>query len=169
MILPVLMMLMVACGPCPEEQLAANKQLVERFMEAINAADWDALDDLLTEDFKRHCQATPDVPVNSLEEFKQLQLSFFATMPDQRIEGEMLIAEGDKVAAYGTYSGTMTGPMGELPATGKYAEMKFMTIFRIEDGRIAELWVEWDNLNMFAQLGHQFAPVAAMTDQPMTE
>jgi predicted ester cyclase len=57
------------------------------------------------------------------------------------------------VAAYATYSGTMTGPLGDLPATGKSMESKFMTIFRIEDGRIAELWVEWDNLSMLTQLG----------------
>ena len=28
-------------------------------------------------------------------------------------------AEGDLVAARATYSGTLTGPMGEFPATGK--------------------------------------------------
>jgi predicted ester cyclase len=47
----------------------------------------------------------------------------------------------------------LTGPMGEFPPTGKSVESKFISIFRIEEGRIAELWVEWDNLAMFTQLG----------------
>ena len=76
--------------------------------------------------------------VNSREEFKQLQESFLASMPDQQITIEMLIAEGDKVAAYATYSGTLTGPMGEFPATGKSAESKFLSIFRIVDGSARE-------------------------------
>jgi steroid delta-isomerase-like uncharacterized protein len=144
---------MVACAPSPSEQLEANKNLVRRFTTAINAADWNVLDELLTEDFRRHSQATPGMEVDSREEFKQLQESFLASMPDQEITVEMLVAEGDKVAAYATYSGTQTGPMGELPATGNYAAIKFLSIFRIEENRIAELWVEWDNLAMLNQLG----------------
>jgi steroid delta-isomerase-like uncharacterized protein len=149
----VLVVLVAACAPPPSEQLEANKQLIQRFEASINAADWDALDELLTDDFQRHCQATPDVQVNSREEFKQLQQAFYASMPDQRITTEMLIAEGDKVAAYATYTGALTGTMGDFPATGKSAESKFLSIFRIEDGRIAELWVEWDNVAMLTQLG----------------
>ncbi|MCG6912433.1 ester cyclase [bacterium BMS3Abin03] len=135
------------------ERLEANKNLILRFTEATNAADWNAFDELLTQDFKRHCQATPNLQVNSREGFKRLQESFLASMPDQKITVKMLIAEGDKVAGYATYSGTLTGPMGEFPATGKSVESKFLSIFRIEEGRIAELWVEWDNLAMLTQLG----------------
>jgi hypothetical protein len=43
--------------------IEANKALVKRFSEALNSANWDNLDDLLTEDFRRQCQATPDVTV----------------------------------------------------------------------------------------------------------
>jgi len=135
------------------KQLEDNKNLVHRFTIATNTADWDAFDELLTTDFKRHSQATPNVQVNSIEDFKKLQESFLVSIPDQLITIEILIAEGDKVAAYATYSGTLTGPMGEFPATGKTVESKFITIFRIEEDRIAELWVEWDNLAMLTQLG----------------
>lgn len=153
MTLLILATVAVACVPSSSGQLEANKDLVHRFAASINAADWEALDELLTEDFRRHSQATPDVQVNSREEFKELQESFLLSIPDQQITIEMLIAEGDKVAGYATYSGTQTGPMGEFPVTGRSVEIKFLSIFRIEDGRIAELWVEWDNLAMLTQLG----------------
>ena len=135
------------------KQLKDNKDIIKRFTEATNTANWDAFDELLTTDFKRHCQATPDVQINSREEFKKLQESFLASMPDQKVTIEILVAEGDKVAVYATYSGTMTGPMGNFPPTGKSLESKFLSIFRIENGRIAEIWVEWDNLAMLTQLG----------------
>jgi len=82
-----------------------------------------------------------------------LQKSFITSLPDQKVTTKILIAEGDKVAAYAIYSGTLSGPMGEFPATGKSTELNFITIFRIEEGRIAEIWVEWDNLTMLGQLG----------------
>jgi len=139
----ILTTFLVACGPSTSKQLEANKNLIHRFTVSTNAADWDAFDELLTD---------------SREEFKKLQESFLVSMPDQKITIEMIIAEGDKVAAYATYSGTLTGPMGEFQPTGKSVESKFISIFRIEENRIAELWVEWDNLAMLTQLG-LFPPV----------
>jgi hypothetical protein len=44
--------------------------------------------------------------------------------------------------------------MGEIPPTGKAAESIFIGILRIENGPIAEIWVEWDNLFALTQLGH---------------
>jgi len=135
------------------EDLEANKELVRQFAAATNRSEWDAFDELLTEDFARHSQATPDIQIRSREEFKALQESFLSSVPDQGIRLEMLVAEGDRVAAYAVYSGTQTGVMGNIPPTGKYFESKFISIFRIEDGRIAELWVEWDNVAILTQLG----------------
>lgn len=141
------------CAPLDTAQLEENKAVVRRFGEITNAADWDALDEVMTEDFRRHSQATAGPPVTSRDEFIRLQQSFLASMPDQQVTIEMMFAEGDKVAIYATYSGTQTGPMGDFPATGRRAESKFLAIFRLEDGKIAELWAEWDNLAMLAQLG----------------
>ena len=143
----------VGCAPSPTAQLEANKDLVRRFTEALNAANWDALDELVTEDFTRHSQATAGPEVHSREEFIQLQESFLVTFPDQRVTIEKLVAEGDEVAALATYSGTQTGPMDQFPATGRSVESTILAFFRIDAGRIAELWVEWDNVAMLTQLG----------------
>jgi len=133
--------------------LEANKTLITRFAEAINTSNWDALDELVSQDFQRHCQATPDVEVKSLQEFKDLQQGFIVGFPDQRVTMDLILAEGDHVATYGAYQATHTGPMGNIPATGKAVDVKMMTIFRVEEGKIAEIWVEWDNMAMLGQLG----------------
>jgi steroid delta-isomerase-like uncharacterized protein len=143
----------LGCAPSPTAQLEANKGLVRRFTEALNTANWDALNQVVTEDFSRHSQADAGPQVNSREEFIQLQESFLGSFPDQRVTIEKLIAEGDEVAALAIYSGTLTGPMGEYPATGRSVEITFLSIFRIGAGRVAELWVEWDNVAMLTQLG----------------
>lgn len=147
------LLLAVSCTPSSSARLEANKDLVLRFTEATNAADWEALAEIVAADFTRHSAATVGPPVTSREEFIQLQESFLVSFPDQHVTGQQLIAEGDYVAARFTYTGTQTGPMGEFPATGRSVEAPFLAIFRIEAGQVAELWVEWDNLAMLTQLG----------------
>ncbi|MDP2469457.1 MAG: ester cyclase [Candidatus Palauibacterales bacterium] len=149
----VLLFLAVGCAASPSAQLEANKDLVRRFTEATNAADWESLAAIVAEDFTRHSAATAGPPVKSRDEFIQLQESFLVGFPDQRVTVRRLVAEGDYVAALATYSGTHTGPMGDIPATGRTIESPFLAMFRIEGNRIAELWVEWDNVAILTQLG----------------
>jgi steroid delta-isomerase-like uncharacterized protein len=134
-------------------QLEANKDLVRRFTDALNTTNWSALDELVTENFSRHSQATAGPPANSRAEFIQLQESFLVSFPDQRVTIEKIIAEDAEVAVLATYSGTHTGPLDEYPATGRSFESTFLAFFRIDEGRIAELWVEWDNVALLTQLG----------------
>lgn len=134
-------------------QAEANKALVQAFAAAVNDADWDALDELVAADFVRHSQATTGVAVDSREAFVRLQQGFLASFPDGRVVLETLVAEGDRVAALGRYTGTNSGPLGGAPATGRQVDSRFLSIFRIAGGRIAEMWVEWDNLALFSQLG----------------
>lgn len=147
------LLLAAGCAPSPGALLEANKELVRQFTEAANAADWESLALVVAEDFTRHSAATAGPPVTSRGQFIELQESFLVSFPDQRVTIQQLVAEGDRVAALATYSGTHTGPMGDVPATGLPIESPFLALFRIEDGRIAELWVEWDNLAMLNQLG----------------
>jgi steroid delta-isomerase-like uncharacterized protein len=150
----LLVVALLRCDTSWKAKLEANKDVVGRFTDALNNKDFDLLDDLMVPDFVRHCQATPDVQVRSLNEFKELQKQFLKSFPDQKVTTEMMIAEGDYVAGYATYTGTQEGPMGTLPASGKKVEFKFLSIFRLEEGKIAELWVEWDNIAVLTQLGY---------------
>jgi steroid delta-isomerase-like uncharacterized protein len=137
--------------PCPE--LEANKEVVNRFGQLLNAADWDGLTEIVADDFVRHSDATPGPAITSRDAFIKLQESYLVSMPDQHVAMERMVAEGDYVAVLATYSGTQTGPMGDFPPTGKSIAVHFISLFRIEDGMIAELWVEWDNLAILEQLG----------------
>jgi len=131
----------------------ANKALVRAFAEAGNQNDLEAFDRLLAANFIRHCEATPEVSVTSCEDFKQFYRDTAATFPDQQMTLQSLVAEGDRVAFWGKFSGTQEGPMGPFPPTGKRMESDCAGVFRIAEGRIAELWVTWDNLAGLAQLG----------------
>ena len=78
--------------------------------------------------------------------------------PDIEAQVEDQVAEGDRVFSRVRTVGTNTGPlMGKAP-TGKRVELRWMTLHRFRDGRVAEEWELFDRLDMLSQLGHLSAP-----------
>ena len=139
------------CGPC--EEATTNKELALAAFEAVGNGDLDLLDELIATDYVRHSQATPDVEITSLQAFKDFLLREKGTIPNPELTVTHLIAEDNLVAFWATYAGIQEGPMGPFPATGKRMESDFSGFHRIEDGKIAETWVTWDNLSALTQLG----------------
>ena len=152
----------VGCTSPAIQQAEKNKQLFQRGVEAINNRNWQALDDLIAPNYVRHCQATPDVTVNSLEDFKQFLKQDAATFPDSRMTIHHVVAEGNLVAFYGTYVGTQKGQMGPFPPSNKQMSLEFAGVHRVENGKLVESWLTWDNLAALTQLGH-FLPPAQQT------
>jgi predicted ester cyclase len=153
-VLVILFAVTIMIVPFVTAQPDVNKEIAARMINAINDRTYDMLDEVIAPDIVRHCQATPNLNIRSLVEFKDFLKVDGKTFPDSHITIEMLIAEGDLVAGYFTYSGTQEGAMGPFPPTNKKAELKYLGILRIEDGKIAEMWVEWDNMAFLTQLGH---------------
>lgn len=139
------------CGPC--EEATTNKEIVLAAFEAVAAGDFDSLDALIAPDFVRHCQATPEVEVTSLQAFKDFLQMDRESFPEQEFTVTHLISEDNLVAFWITYSGVQNGPMGPFPATGKRMDVEVAGIHRIEGGLIAETWVTWDNMSGLMQLG----------------
>ena len=131
-----------------------NKSLVRAFVDAINAQDWQRVLGLLESDFKRHSTAAGEPAVKSAKELVAFLRSEFVTFPDARETLLDLVAEEDKVAARHHFRGTQLGPMGSFLPSGKILEATYIAIYRLENQRIAEAWVEWDNLAGLRQLGH---------------
>jgi steroid delta-isomerase-like uncharacterized protein/uncharacterized protein (TIGR02246 family) len=150
------LLLVLSTSPAAEEADPGTDpaETVRGMIDAINRRDLDALDAYVTADVVRHSAATPGIIVESLEQFEDFLRSDFAAVPDSKITVEHLISEGDLVAVHATYAGTQEGAMGPFPASGKPVSGPFLSFLRVEGGKIAEMWVEWDNLAMLTQLGH---------------
>ena len=132
---------------------AQNKATIAAIMQALNAQNYDALDELVADDFTRHCQATPGVVVTNREAFKEFDKGSRSTFPDQELVLQRTVGEGDFVGFWASYRATQAGPMGPHAPTNRRVEIDFGGIFRFADGKAAEVWVTWDNAAMFAQLG----------------
>ena len=65
----------------------------------MNSRKLDLLDEILAPDCVRHCQATPNVTVKSLADFKEYLRQDFAVFPDSVQSLTHLVAEGDLVVS----------------------------------------------------------------------
>jgi predicted SnoaL-like aldol condensation-catalyzing enzyme len=134
-----------------------NKRIVRRFYdEGINAHDLKALNEMLADDYIRHSQS--DCPGVAEVRDKKIVLTFlkghFEGFPDWREDISFMVAEGDKVALLTVATANHTGMKGFMNPTGNRINLLHFTIHRIDDaGRIAETWINWDNLSFLTQLG----------------
>ena len=138
----------------------ANKQVVREFVDAINRQDWGRFEELVAPDFVRHSSTYGQSPIRSRDQLREFLAAEAGTFPDAHETVHFLVAEGEMVAVHSGFRGTQRGRLGSFPASGRPLSADFISIYRVEDGRIAEAWVEWDCLSGLIQLGHIAAPSA---------
>ena len=85
--------------------------------------------------------------------YKQLGYAFLAGMPDMKVTVLEQIEEGDNVVSLVTWTGTHTGTLMGIPATGRFSQSDAITIDRIVDGKIKERREIGNLLSMMQQLG----------------
>jgi steroid delta-isomerase-like uncharacterized protein len=136
--------------------LEANKDILRRFFAAAGANDQDAMLALVAPDSTIH---TP-VPgsFQGPEGARQFLGVYFGAFPEQRTAVHELVAEGDRVLVRHTHHVTHGGDFAGLPPTGKQAVIDGLELFRIADGKIAEMWHQDDLLGLMIQLGAVPAP-----------
>jgi predicted ester cyclase len=146
--------LILAGCSAEHSQPSDGTDIVLGMTAAINARELDRLGEFVADNIVRHSNATPGVNVRSLEEFRAFLESDIATVPDSVQTVDVIFGNGEYVGVRARYKGTQQGPMGPFPATGKPIEIAFVGLLRIENGKVAEIWVEWDNLGALIALGH---------------
>jgi len=122
---------------------------------ALAGGDFESFKAAIGPNYVRHCQAMPP-PLQELhgtDEFFAFLEEFLAAVPEYEDTLSQMIAQGDRVAYVSTMTGVQTGPMGDLPATGRKFTLVNIIIQRLEAGRIVETWVSWDNVAFLSQLG----------------
>jgi predicted ester cyclase len=85
---------------------------------------------------------------------------FFAAFPDMHVTVEDVIEDGDRIATRGRFVGTHRGEFNGVPATGRPVDVKYIDVWRVEDGKAVENWVQMDLLGLLQQVGAVPAPSA---------
>jgi steroid delta-isomerase-like uncharacterized protein len=132
------------------EEADRNKEVVRRAYDAINSGAIDKFGNLLADDFKEIDQrGETKNKTECIAETKELKRAF----PDLRYDLQEVIAEGDKVAVVDTFSGTMKGEMSGMQPTGKRMSVPEVDVYRVKNGKLAEVHSALDTGFMMEQLG----------------
>jgi predicted ester cyclase len=83
-----------------------------------------------------------------LEHIAQVEAAF----PEYELIVDDMIAEGDRVVVRGTFRGVHRGPFAGMQPTGKTVSAGLIIIYRLENGRVAEHWLQLDMLSVLRQL-----------------
>lgn len=137
----------------PEYKITeANKALVRKYIEdALMRGDFTHFADYTSPDFHIERSAAPDL-IRGGEGLKTQMEWLKTAFPDLQLQIADLFAEGDKVAVRFVAPGTHTGDFLGIAPTGKKVTWKGIVIYRVEAGKIAEAWANWDDVGLQREL-----------------
>lgn len=145
-----------AAQPVPvPDPLQANKALVRRYIEEVLSANrLEKLDEMLGPDFK---DSTPGALGSETGPniIREAQGRIRALFPTVQYQIDDLVAEGDRVVARYTVRAATREEEG-IPS--QKVEITGMTLFRIDQGRIREVWIINDQMELYRQLGFTIQP-----------
>jgi len=90
--------------------------------------------------------------VVGIEDTRRSVAAFRAAFPDIHFANDDILADGDKVVARWTCTGTHRGPFRGIAPTGKHISFIGINIFRLRDGKIVERWAVEDVVSLMQQL-----------------
>lgn len=138
-----------------------TREAFERGTETFNAHDLDGFAEVLAD------TVTFQAPGGMRGEGRAACAAFyggwFQAFPDAHVEVHGLHIAGDVAVEEGTFTGThegvLTGPLGDIPPTGRSVRLDYIQVLRIRDGRHVSFHLMFDRLLMLEQLG--LMPAAA--------
>lgn len=132
--------------------VADNKELVRRITEeGMNKGDVSFVDAFFTPDYQVHT-AGLELP-RGPEAFKKAVALWRVAFPDFTVNIDEMVGEGDLVTNRFHTTGTHTGPLFGIPATGRTFEVHGVDMHRIENGRVAESWISDDVPRILTEIG----------------
>ena len=130
-----------------------NKALFRRLVEEVfNKGNVSTIDEFLAPNFVEREVLPPGTP-SGREGVKQLTMMFRTAFPDFNVSIDDMIAEGDKIVARTTWSGTQNGEFMGIPSSGKRVSFDVIDIIRISEGKGVEHWGVMDSSALMQQLG----------------
>ena len=121
-----------------ENKEARNRKVIAASMEAFNNHDVDAV----MKDADPNSVDYGDgsmKPVKGIDSVKSSMKAWMAAMPDTKGEDLKIVADGDWVMVWGTWSGTWKGDLMGMKPTGKAYKVSDVDIFKMsDDGKILE-------------------------------
>lgn len=126
-----------------------NIDAAMKFYEVYNEHKLDLLDEILTSSYVGHVNAHD---ITGAEASKGFIGAFLTGIPDAKYTVEEVLTVDNKVITRWFVTGTQTGNFFGTEPTNNSVHAKGITIFEIVDGKINQLWNNWDQFTLVQQL-----------------
>src|SRR3954470_1560964 len=128
-----------------------SRAAVRRFFDEVgNKGNVSETETFLAPEFVSH--NTLDVRIVGPREYGGAVTDYRAAFPDHHTTLEDVLVDGDRVVVRGTDRGTHRGDFMGVPASGRQVMTTWIEIFRMENGKAAEGWLESDTSKLREQL-----------------
>ena len=131
--------------------MSANTEIITRFEHAFRAADQTTIDELCHPGLVDHNPAPDEEP--TLAGFKQKVALFKAIFPDLEEDLRDVVASGDTVATRWVLTGSQRQDFMGIQACGQAIRVEGMNFYRLKDGRVTDIWTQFDGVTLMRQLG----------------
>ena len=136
-----------------ETTVAEHRPVIERYIKAFNEQELDVLPEVVTEDVHVQGLIGADGDIHGIEAYRDWWRETLTGLPDAHLDLTEYFESGDRVATRWIFTGTHEHEMFDIPATNRSFEVTGLSLFRMEDGKIAEKLYQQDDLAMLRQLG----------------
>jgi steroid delta-isomerase-like uncharacterized protein len=126
--------------------------LARAAVDAFNRSDWQHAEALLSPD-SVYDEVGTGRRVEGREEIIELLKGWKQTMPDASGTVTGAIESGNQVLLEITWEGTMTGPWGDTPGTGRHQTTRAAWLLTVTGDAISESRQYFDSLAFMQQLG----------------
>ena len=133
----------------------ASKAVVSQALEFVNGHDLDTLDAHFSPTVAIHATSAQPLAVDyyGLDGARAYYEALFAAFPDLTYQADDVIAEDNLVMVRWTARGTFSGEYQGVSGGGQPVEVAGISLWRVADGKIAELWVSMDTLKLLQEMG----------------
>ena len=151
-LLPVLMLALslLGCATPGDQASERNTALIHRYFDQwANQGDPVVADSVIATNLVLR---NPPAVLHSLAEHKESVTRFHAAFPDLHFTVEDTMAQGDRVMVRWSVRATHLAEYQGRPPTRKQMNITGVSLFRISEGKIQEIWVNMDRRGMMEQL-----------------
>jgi steroid delta-isomerase-like uncharacterized protein len=125
-------------------------QAVHKFYQVYNDHNTSSWEQVMAPSYVGHVNGQT---IPSREVGKGFVTALLSAFPDIHYSIEDALEVGDRAAVRWSATATHTGNFFGLAPTQKKVSLIGITLFRVENGQVAELWDVWDEAGLMKQLG----------------
>jgi predicted ester cyclase len=127
-----------------------KNKAVSLLLDVWQNGDFSKLPELCQPDVQRYHDRHGAI---GLDQFRIAIEYYRHAFSDLAYDIKSIIAEGNSVAVVYTTTGTHTGPLGHIPATGQRDTIWSIDMFEFRDGLISAVYMSFDELGLLIKLG----------------